>query len=120
MDVQVPGYGGARAGAGRKPAAESSAEDARLYNASRARKEAALAGIAELDLGQKAGSLLHRDKVQLASSMAFASFVQSLRSLPDNLERDQGITPEVAEAIGTAIDEALADLGRQFKAMAGE
>lgn len=120
MSVPVPGYGGAREGAGRKSAAENSTEAAVLYNESRARKENALAGIAELDLGEKAGALLPRDKVKSAASIAFATFVQTMRSVPDNLERDLGIAPEVAEAIGVAIDEALADLGQQFKAMAGE
>lgn len=120
MTVAVPGYGGAREGAGRKSAAEQAEPSAVLYSESRARKEAALAGIAEHDLGVKAGSLLPRDQVKLAASISFASFVQTMRSVPDNLERDLGITPECAEAIGVAIDEALADLGQQFKAMAGE
>lgn len=114
---QIPGHGGARERAGRKTDEENATPALVLYNESRARKEAAQASMAELDLGVKAGQLLQRDAIKSASSIAFASFVQQMRSLPDNLEREFGISPLVAEQIGKAIDEALADLSKQFKAM---
>lgn len=121
MSERIGGHGGRREGAGAKPAAERSApEDLAAYNKAKARVEEAKAEDAELNLAIKRGEYVLRTAVQTASATAVAAVVQSLRSLPDNLERKFNLKPEVVEAISVQIDDALAELGRQFKAMAGE
>lgn len=112
--------GGRREGAGRKPASETDNEAIASYNAHRARHEAIKADSAELELSIKRGQYLARDPIRSAAATAVAAIVQALRSLPDNLEREFSLEPEVVESISMRIDEALADLGKQFKAMSGE
>lgn len=115
----VNGHGGARRGAGRKPndyvptVAEVKFEDAR------ARNEVAKAALNEFELKVKSGQYLLRTSVQQAAATAIASFAQTMRSVPDNLERTLGVSPEVAEAVSRAIDSALEDLASEFKMMAG-
>lgn len=81
-----------------------------LYAGAKARKEAALAAKAELEFRIKSGQYLPREAVRSALATAFQSIAQSLRSIPDNLERKMGVSSEVAEAVGLSIDEAMGDL----------
>lgn len=121
MTERIGGHGGKREGAGAKPGVErSSAEDLAAYNRARTRVEEAKAEDAEMNLAIKKRDYVLRTAVQTASATAVAAIVQTLRSLPDNLERKYSLKPEIVEAIAQDIDEALAELGRQFKAMAGE
>jgi phage terminase Nu1 subunit (DNA packaging protein) len=120
MNAVVGGHGGYREGAGRKAADHPDADALESYNAARARHETTKADAAELDLAIKRGQYLAREPIRLAAATAVAAVVQALRSLPDNLEREFHLSPEVTEAIEARVDEALADLGRQFKAMTGE
>ncbi len=124
--------GGARMGSGRKSAAELAAQDAELedegvdtYAVSRARKEQALADKevvlakkAILDYEIQAGSYVPREAVVRAAATGYATVVQAMRSIPDNLERRLGLDPTVTEAIEIAIDEALADLEVQLDGIA--
>lgn len=81
-----------------------------LFAGAKARKEAAQAATAELNFRIKAGMYLPRDSVRSSVATAFQVVVQTLRSIPDNLERRFGIQPEVASDIGAAIDEAMGEL----------
>lgn len=81
-----------------------------LYAGAKARKEAAEAAKKELEYRIKAGQYLPRESVKRALAEAFQAVAQGLRSIPDNIERKLGVTPEVAEAVGLYIDEAMADL----------
>lgn len=81
-----------------------------LYAGAKARKEAALAAKAELDFRVKAGLYLPREAVRSALATAYQAVSQALRSIPDNLERKLGISPEIAEAVGISIDEAMGEL----------
>lgn len=85
-----------------------------LYAGAKARKEAALAAKAELDFRVKAGLYLPREAVRTANATAFAAVAQALRSIPDNLERKLGIAPEIADAVGAYIDEAMGDLSNEL------
>ena len=121
MSERIGGHGGRREGAGRKPADErSSAEDIAAFNKAKSRVEEAKAEDAELNLAIKKREYVLRSAVQTASATAVAAIVQTLRSLPDNLERKFGLKPEVVESIAEQVDGALAELGRQFRAMVGE
>lgn len=46
---------------------------------------------------------------------AFAAVAQSVRSLPDNLERRLSLSPEVVDQIGRAMDEHLDDLAERLQ-----
>jgi len=103
-------HGGARKNSGRKPG--PTATDAQKFIAARARKEAALADLREMEVRVRAGELMIAEEVATAISTANARIAQSLLSLPDNLERRAGLTPQQAEAAEAAIHammEGLAD-----------
>jgi hypothetical protein len=88
MNDSIPrGHGGKRTGAGRKPKS-SSVEPVITeadYNLARARRETALAGIAELDLAKQRRELLPADAVQEHWSTMIANMRQILLTLPSRL-----------------------------------
>lgn len=77
----------------------------------------AKAGLRELELEQKRGTLVERVAVQQAAATAQQLFVQTVRSIPDVLERSHGVPPALVEVIGHALDDALAQLATDMKAM---
>jgi hypothetical protein len=118
-DPRPSGRGGARPGAGAKPAGYVKPPEAVALDKARARKEAALAEKAELDLMVSKGEYGDRAAFRQAVAMVISSFVQTMRSIPDNLERRLGISPEVAQAIGTELDESLNNLADELEMIAG-
>ena len=107
--------GGARPGAGRKPADYVPSEDRIDYEAARARNESAKADLNELELAIKRGEYVPRAEVQAATATALSALSQTLRSVPDNLERTLGVTPELAQEVGVQIDAALDDVANRFE-----
>ncbi len=103
------GRGGARAGAGRKPNNYVKPTTTVDYETARARKEAALADLNELDYKIKSGQYVSRQAVRQASATVLAHLAQTIRSLPDNLER-RGVAPSVCATIDAAITEVLSDV----------
>lgn len=116
----TPRHGGARLGAGRKPASHVPTPIAADFDAARARNEAAKAGLNEHKLQVERGDYIPRDAVRQASSTALSVLTQALRSLPDTLERTLSLDPEVVEAIAVQIDATLTDCARAFEAMSGD
>lgn len=116
------GRGGRREGAGRKSAKTEGATDkAHILRATAlAHKEGYLAKLAELDYKIKSGEYVARAEVRQATSTAFATIAQTLRSIPDNLERRLGISPAVAQEIELLIDGAMNDLADQLEKMSRE
>lgn len=112
----VPSHGGARAGAGRPSGPRSDA--AKRFEVARARHEEAKAAKAELSLKVESGEYLSRAAYQQASATALAMLTQAIRSIPDNLEREFKLPPEVLEAIGEMHDSALDSVANQFRLMA--
>ena len=108
----VPGHGGARRGSGRK---RGGAEAFTQYAEARARHETAKANLAELEFRIKSGLDLERARVQQAAATAFATIAQTLRGIPDRLERTMGIDPATAEAIGKVIDSAMSDVALRLE-----
>lgn len=108
-----PGRGGARAGAGRKPADYVKPQQAIDYETARARKEAALADLNELEYKIKSGQYVHRDAVRQAGATLMATLVQTLRSVGDGLER-KGVPVEVCTAVEQVISQVLADTGEEL------
>lgn len=95
------------------PTLDPESEDGRISTSvktqiAKARKETALAGLNELELQIKSGQYLPREAYREATATVLAALSQGLRSLPDMLERDFGLAPEVLIQIETAIDESLA------------
>lgn len=86
------------------------ANAAAIYGGAKAREKVAQAAKAELEYRIKIGQYLPRDAVKSALAEAYQAVAQSLRSVPDNLERKLGVTPEVAELVSVAIDEAMGEL----------
>ena len=86
-----------------------------LFAGAKARKEAALAAKAELDFRIKAGMYLPREAVRAAIAKAFQAVAQSMRSIPDNLERKLGLSPEITEQVSAAIDESMGDLSHELE-----
>lgn len=103
-------HGGKREGAGRKGGDAEKTKEFGSYAKARAYKEVFLAKAAELEYRRKSGEYVPREAVRAASASAFATIAQTLRSIPDNIERRLGVAPEVAEEIGRLIDDAMADL----------
>lgn len=88
---------------------------AALYAGAKARKEVALAAKAELDFRIKSGEYLPREAFRSAAAKIFQSVAQSLRSIPDNLERKLGVDPVLAESVGVSIDETMGDLADELE-----
>lgn len=109
--------GGYRPGAGAKPAGYVKPQEMQDYDAARARNESAKAELNELEVKIKTGEYGSRASYRQASATALASLAQTLRSVPDNLERRMGISPEVAQEVGDMIDAALNDLASEFEMM---
>ena len=107
--------GGARPGAGRKPADYVPSDDRLDYEAARARNESAKADLNELDLAIKRGEYVPRAEVQAATATALSALSQTLRSVPDNLERTLGLSPDIAQEVGSQIDAALDDMATRFE-----
>lgn len=107
--------GGARPGAGRKPADYVPSDDRLDYEAARARNESAKADLNELDLAIKRGEYVPRAEVQAATATALSALSQTLRSVPDNLERTLGLGPDIAQEVGRQIDAALDDMATRFE-----
>lgn len=109
--------GGARPGSGPKTEGYVKPPESVALDKARARKEAANADLAELDVKIKTGQFGDRAQFRQAAATALASMVQTLRSIPDNLERKLGVAPEVAQEVGDQIDAALDELADEFEMM---
>jgi hypothetical protein len=115
------GHGGAREGAGRPPGGykKPPKSEAELdFDKERALHEKVKRERAELAYMVDSGRYVARDAVQQASATTVAALAQTLRSIPDNLER-KGIAPEVCALIERQIDEAMREAALQMQLMAG-
>ena len=58
--------------------------------------------------------------MQQAAATALANLSQTLRSVPDNLERKLGLAPDVAQEVGYLIDAALNEVANAFEQASAE
>lgn len=114
------GWGGYREGSGAKPADYEPPEGRKDYERERADHERVKREQREFKLAQERGEYLPRVTQQQAAATALAVLSQSLRSIPDNLERACGLTPEQAEVAQQQVDAALSEVAAAFKAMVGQ
>jgi hypothetical protein len=64
----------------------------------------------ELNFKVKSGEYVARDAVREACSTLLSNLAQSMRGIPDNLERKFHLPPDVAEEIEKVINASLADV----------
>ena len=110
-----PGHGGARAGSGGKPPGYVPPKERIDLDREKARNEKAKADLNELDLAIKRGQYVSRAEVRQATATALSALAQTLRSVPDNIERKLGVAPEIAQEVGILIDQALDEVANQFE-----
>ncbi len=111
-----PIHGGKRAGAGRKPTGHELSQERVDYELERALHEKSKRERSELAYQIESRQVVSRQAVQQAAATAFAMTAQSLRSLPDNLERKLGLSADLAEQIELTIDAVLTDLSVALEA----
>lgn len=111
------GRGGARAGAGRKPEGYEPPPEKASFDREKALHERSKRLRSELAHKIESGEVVSRAAVQEASATALALAAQSLRSLPDNLERKLSLPPAVTEEIEKTIHAVLTDLAAAFEMM---
>ena len=115
----VSTHGGARQGAGRKPPGYKKAAEQIEFDKARARNEAAKAELNELKVKVELGQYLPKAMVVQLVTTAYATLAQSMRSIPDDLERKIGLDPTACESIANYIDAALGDIAERFEKLAG-
>ena len=89
--------------------ADKTSNDARLIKAKADREE--------LKFLQESGEWIPRDAVRNSTATAFSAISQTLRSIPDNIERRFALPPEVLEEIAKIIDESLDGLADNLETM---
>ena len=119
FDPQNRGWGGARAGAGRKPGGYEKPPELIELDKEKARHEKAKADLAELDYKVKSNQYVDRAVVRQVTATVLAGFVQTMRSVSDTMER-KGIAPEVCIQIDTIINDALAEVGAEFRMLGAD
>jgi hypothetical protein len=113
------GHGGARPNAGRRGREYEGSDVALDFDEARARNETAKAGLNEIELRIKSGEYIARAAVQTASATALATMAQTMRSIPDNMER-KGIAPDVCVLVERVIDEVMAGLSQELQMLSSE
>lgn len=114
------GRGGSRANAGRKPADFEKPQVAKDFDRAKVRKEMSLADMHELNFKIKSGQYVERGAVREASATLLANLAQSLRGIPDNLERKFHLSADVAQEIEKVINASLADVSEGLSMFTSE
>lgn len=117
----------AKSGSGRERAPGAGRKTKQTFNAveqayidtkqSDARLIKAKADREELKFLQESGEWIPRDAVRNATATAFSAISQTLRSIPDNIERRLALPPEALDAIARIIDESLDGLADSLETM---
>ena len=114
--VRHSGHGGARHNAGRRGKEYESSAVAVDFDEARARNETAKAGLNEIELKIKSGEYIARSAVQSASATALATMSQTMRSIPDNMER-KGIEASICDMVERIIDDVMAGLSQELEVL---
>ena len=112
--------GGYRENAGRKPAGYEFPECRVYFERERAEHERVKREQRELALSIARGEHVSRAAVRQASATALSILTQSIRSIPDNCERQFALAPEVVEGIQLQIDAALSEVALAFAELSPE
>lgn len=106
-----------RAGGKSKVVRDATEEHHIKYTKSRADHEAFKAANARLDYEVKIGKYVLREDVRTSLSVVFAAISQNLRSIPDNLERRIGLSPEAISHVSIEIDEIMDNLADELESL---
>lgn len=110
-DTQSDGRGGARPGAGRPRSDNEHANERARHSAAywkeKAKRERHLAAIAEAESMARMGQYYDRDEVRRTVQTMLSALTETMRTIPDLLERKTGLTPDQAAFEAHIIDEAL-------------
>ena len=109
-------HGGKRANAGRKPGPTATANE--RFTLARAQKEEALARLRQAEADEREGRLLRADDVAEAVTLAHAAVAQTLLTLPDEMERAAGLSPEQAELVERTLHNAMDALADRLATLA--
>ena len=115
--------GGARPGSGPKPEGyvpPEKSQDQANYDREHAEHERVKREEREFKLAIARGEYGNREVQRQAAATALSVLTQSLRSIPDNVERTLSLPPDVVEAIGIQIDAALSEVAAAFRMMGGQ
>ena len=115
----TPTHGGARRGAGTKPAGYVKPDEAKDYDRARARNEDAKAGLNEIELKRAQGEYLSRTAFREACATLLSEVAQALRSIPDQLERKHALPPTAVQMVEQTIDNALSTLAGGLELFTG-
>lgn len=89
------------------------------YNKARAEKTYWQAQLAEQEYRKNAGELLDRARVEQAAATVLAAVAQTVRSIPDTLERAASLTPAQAEECERITDALLMGLHDKLRELGG-
>jgi hypothetical protein len=117
-DYPLNSHGGAREGAGKKPGGYVKPQEAVDFDKAKVRTEVAKAEKLERENLVAEGLLVSRAAVQQAAATSYAALAQSLRSIPDELERE-GFPADLCRKVEGIIDETMAGHAAQMELMAG-
>ena len=117
-DFPLNSHGGARENSGRKGGGYVKPQEAIDFDKAKVRTEVAKAEKLERENQVAEGLLVSRAAVQQAAATAYAALAQSLRSIPDELERE-GFPPDLCRKVEGIIDETMSGHAAQMELMAG-
>lgn len=83
----------------------------------KARVDHGRANLLELQVGEKQRTLIPASEVEEVVATAFAAIASDIRAIPDNLERQHGIEPAVAEHVERALFQAMDALADRLAAL---
>ena len=115
---RITGHGGKRPNTGPKKAGYVKPPEAVDFDKAKARNETSKADLNELEFKIKSGQYVSRAAVQQASATAVATLAQTMRSIPDNLER-KGVPLVTCRLIETILDESMSAMSMDLEMMAG-
>jgi len=104
-------HGGKRPGAGRPKGSQSgSMTPYEALARARAKREIYKAHMAEMEFQIARKDLYRRDDILRVITTTIAIFAEQIRSLPDKLEREGGLTPKQAEIAEREVDNQLEEI----------
>ena len=118
MPTTTNTHGGKRPGAGRKPGPVSDANQ--RFTEARAKKEAALARLRQAEADTAERLLIPAAEVEETVATAYAAIAQRLLGLPDLLERQHGLDPELVQAIEGTIHQMMSALADDLQTLAAD
>jgi phage terminase Nu1 subunit (DNA packaging protein) len=91
----------------------------RDYESARARNELAKAQLNEISVRVQSGRYVARAAVEQSAATLLATLAQTLRSIPDSLER-KGISPDICVMVEAVVNDALDGAASDLELLAND